>query len=88
MEGTMPMGVAQSEIMNSDDLTDVDQAILDELHNGRATKGALVDWTGYSRNSIYNRLEVLEVAGFVRCAHDGTRLFELMEDPRKEDNHE
>ena len=68
--------------MDADDLGDVDRAILDELHGGRATKGALIDWTGYSRNSIYNRLEVLEAAGFVECVHEGTRLFELIEDPR------
>jgi hypothetical protein len=68
--------------MDADDLGDVDQAILDELHNGRATKGALTDWTGYSRNSIYNRLEVLEAAGFITCVHEGTRLFELKQDPR------
>ncbi|RZH68624.1 ArsR family transcriptional regulator [Natrinema altunense] len=70
--------------MERDDLTDVDNAILDELRGGRATKGALVDWTGYSRNSVYNRLEVLVAAGHVTCVHDGTRLFELRDDPRDE----
>lgn len=80
------MEVAQLEEMDAAELTDVDRAILDELHNGRATKGALVDWTGYSRNSIYNRLEVLEVGGLLECVHDGTRLFELQTDPREDDN--
>ncbi|WP_049899729.1 hypothetical protein [Natrinema sp. J7-1] len=70
--------------MERDDLTDVDTAILDELRGGRATKGALVDWTGYSRNSVYTRLEVLEAAGHISCVHDGTRLFELRDDPRDE----
>jgi uncharacterized membrane protein len=69
--------------MNSTDLTETDRAILDELRDGRATKGALVEWTGYSRNSIYNRLEVLEAAGFIKCVHGGTRLFELISDPRE-----
>jgi uncharacterized membrane protein len=68
--------------MNADDLTETDKAILNQLQEGRATKGALVEWTGYSRNSVYNRLEVLEAAGYVRCVHEGTRLFELTEDPR------
>ena len=72
--------------MDPEDLTQVDEAILDELQAGRATKGALVDWTGYSRNSIYNRLEVLEAAEHVRCIHDGTRLFELVDDPREATN--
>lgn len=71
--------------MNSTDLTETDEAILNELHKGRATKGALVEWTGYSRNSIYNRLEVLEAAGYIECVHEGTRLFELVEDPRTND---
>ena len=68
--------------MDSAELTETDQAILTELRDGRATKGALVEWTGYSRNSIYNRLEVLEAAGHVQCVHEGTRLFELVSHPR------
>ncbi|MFA9416376.1 helix-turn-helix transcriptional regulator [Natrinema sp. HArc-T2] len=71
--------------MDPDDLRPADEAILDELKGGRVTKGALVDWTGYSRNTVYNRLEVLEAAGYVECVHDGTRLFELIDDPRKSD---
>jgi len=69
--------------MDVEDLTAVDEGILDELQQGRATKGALVEWTGYSRNSIYNRLEVLKAAEFVKCVHNGTRLFELVTDPRE-----
>ena len=80
------MAFAQPEDMDAEDLSQVDEAILDELQEGRATKGALVDWTGYSRNSIYNRLEVLEAAGFVQVVHEGTRLFELVDDPREEDD--
>jgi ribose 5-phosphate isomerase RpiB len=79
----MHVASAQSKDMDADDLSQVDEAILDELHNGQATKGALVDWTGYSRNSIYNRLEVLEAAEVVVCIHDGTRLFKLQNDPRE-----
>ena len=73
-----------SSSMEPSDLRPADEAILDQLHDGRATKGALVDWTDYSRNTIYNRLEVLTAAGHVRCVHDGTRLFELVSDPRSE----
>ena len=69
--------------MPAENLTATDEAILDELAEGRATKGALVEWTGYSRNTIYNRLEVLEAGGRIRCVHEGTRLFELVEDPRE-----
>jgi len=69
--------------MDEDDLRPADREILDELHDGRATKRALVDWTGYSRNTVYNRLNVLEAAGHVEVAHDGTRLFEIASDPRE-----
>lgn len=82
----MHMATAQPEEMDASDLSNVDEAILDQLQEGRATKGALVDWTGYSRNSIYNRLEVLEAAGFVECIHEGTRLFKLVDDPREDDD--
>lgn len=70
--------------MDAEDLSRVDEAILNELREGRATKGALIEWTGFSRNSIYNRLEVLEAGELIECIHEGTRLFELREDPRDE----
>jgi len=68
--------------MESEDLRPIDEEILDELHDSARTKGALVDATSYSRNSVYNRLEVLSDDGLIDCVHDGTRLFELQHDPR------
>jgi len=70
------------EPMDKDQLRPADGAILDVLQNGRATKGMLVDETEYSRNTIYNRLNVLNAAGHVAVVHEGTRLFELVSDPR------
>ena len=85
--GYMHMATPQvSKPMEPEDLRPADEQILDKLQEGRATKGALVDWTGFSRNTIYNRLEVLEAAGHVSCIHDGTRLFELINDPRESNN--
>ena len=80
--------------MDEDDLTQTDKAILDELKQGRggdrpwgrATKGYLVDVTGFSRNSVYNRLEILDAHGHVQEIHDGTRLFEFVTDPRDDNN--
>mgnify|MGYP000672284785 FL=1 len=78
--------------MSASNLTGTDKAILDVLKRGRdgdgpwgiATKGYLVDETGYSRNSVYNRLEVLEARGYVQLTHEPTRLFEFVSDPREE----
>lgn len=80
------MGRAQAipTPMDPDDLRPADKDIIDVLSEGRATKGALVDWTDYSRNTIYNRLNVLEAAGHVAVAHEGTRMFELVSDPREQ----
>ena len=80
------MGHAQADQapMDEDDLRPADEEILDVLHNGRATKGMLVDESGFSRNTVYNRLNILEVAGHVRVVHEPTRLFELVSDPREE----
>lgn len=72
--------------MDPEDLRPADEAILDVLANGRATKGMLVDETGYSRNTIYNRLEVLQAAGHIRVVHEPTRLFEVVTDPRDGDS--
>jgi len=77
--------------MDEDDLRPADEAILDVLQEGRATKGMLVDESGYSRNTVYNRLEVLEAAGHVRVVHEPTRLFELgydVIDARRQDHYE
>lgn len=68
--------------MDQSNLRPADEDILDVLKEGRATKGLIVDETGYSRNTIYNRLEVLQAAGYVKVAHEPTRLFELVSDPR------
>jgi uncharacterized membrane protein len=79
----MPMSSAQSDVPESaDELTKSDRAILDVLADGRATKGYLVDETGLSRNTVYNRLEVLTMGNYVRTVHEPTRLFELVKDPR------
>jgi Fe2+ or Zn2+ uptake regulation protein len=67
----------------ADELTDSDRAILDVLATGRATKGYLIDETGLSRNTVYNRLEILEAAGNIREVHSPTRLFEIVDDPRQ-----
>lgn len=77
------MGRAQRTTpMDADELRPADEEILDLLAEGRATKGLLVDESGFSRNTIYNRLNVLEAAGHVRVVHEPTRLFELASDPR------
>lgn len=76
--------------MNADDLTRTDRAILDVLKKGKdspepwgiATKGMLVDETSFSRNSVYNRLEVLREAGCVELIHGPTRVFKFVMDPR------
>jgi len=82
---TLHMGRAQrTEPMDADELRPADKEILDILAEGRATKGLLVDESGFSRNTIYNRLNVLEAAGHVRVVHESTRLFEIVSDPRKE----
>lgn len=71
--------------MDEYDLRPADKAILDVLKEGRATKGLIVDETGYSRNTVYNRLEVLQAAGYVELVHESTRLFGLVSDPRESD---
>ncbi|UIP00323.1 ArsR family transcriptional regulator [Halobaculum sp. CBA1158] len=85
-------GAQSIDEMDADDLTRTDRAILDVLKEGRggdepwgiATKGRLVDETDFSRNSVYNRLEILQAAGHVKLIHEGTREFKFVDDPREE----
>lgn len=65
------------------DLTDADHAILDHLAEGRCTQGYIVEETGLSRQQVYNRLNVLTAAEYVRRVHKPTALYELIEDPRE-----
>ena len=83
---------ANTASMDTSDLTQTDKAILDVLKRGRdeagpwglATKGYLIDETGFSRNTIYNRLEILSAHGHVEVVHEPTRLFKFVSDPREE----
>jgi len=89
---TLHMASAQSDRMDADDLTRTDKAILDILQENRetgepwgiATKGRLVEETGFSRNSVYNRLAILKEAGHVKLIHEGTREFRFVSDPRED----
>ena len=65
-----------------DDLSETDHAILDVLSEGARTKRAIVDATGLHRNTVGNRLKVLNAGGVVRCLHETTALYEIASDPR------
>jgi hypothetical protein len=80
---TTGMAPHQSGVITEEELSEADEAILDELQDGARTKGYLVDVTGYHRNTIRHRLEVLEAGDVIRCIHDSTALYELIEDPRE-----
>ena len=64
------------------ELTDTDHAILNLLVEGRCTQGYIVDKTDISRQQIYNRLNVLTAAGYVKKIHNSTALYELVNNPR------
>jgi len=78
------MAVEQPRVIDPDDLTDADKAILDELQHGARTKKYLVEKTGLHRNTVKNRLDVLEAGDGVAKLHDTTALYELADDPRED----
>lgn len=65
------------------ELTDLDEAILDELSEGARTQGFLVDATGKPRYKIHERLQLLAAAGYIANIHQNTALYELHIDPRE-----
>jgi len=67
------------------DRTDADEAILDELRQGARTQAYLVDETGYSRQYIRQRLQIMEARDWVENLHEKTALWELRNDPDEED---
>ncbi|WP_338756498.1 hypothetical protein V9T20_12515 (plasmid) [Halobacterium salinarum] len=74
------------DVLEEADLTGSDKKILDALKEGRLTKGAIVERTDLHRNTVRNRLDVLIAADAVNAVHKGTKLYELVEDPRADED--
>lgn len=64
------------------ELTALDEAILNKLHEGARTQGFLVDATGEPRYKVHERLKLLVAAGYIENIHENTALYELRVDPR------
>ena len=54
--------------------------IVRELEQGARTRGALVDATGWSENTVSNHLRILVAEGRVEKIHERTGLYELSND--------
>jgi DNA-binding MarR family transcriptional regulator len=67
-------------VAQSLELKEPDKAVLRELRSGDRTKGALTDFTGYHRNTVYQALQRLEYAGRIECIHRPTALYRLKPD--------
>jgi hypothetical protein len=67
--------------MEVDGILESDEAILNTLSEGRATPAYLVERTGYSKQTVHNRLNTLTAAEHVRKVTDG--LYEIINDPRQ-----
>ena len=65
------------------DVTDATEQVLDVLVDGRATPGMIAEETGLSRNTVHNQLRSLRAGDYIRYAHEGTAVYELVEDPRE-----
>lgn len=63
-------------------LNEADRAILDELHEGRASPSYLAEQTGIEQTYINQRLRRLDEHGHVENLARG--LWELVEDPRED----
>jgi DNA-binding Lrp family transcriptional regulator len=64
------------------ELDDVQEKILDVLHDGRATQAMLADELDYSSQHIYTNMKILLAAGYVTKVHETSALYELKNDPR------
>jgi hypothetical protein len=56
--------------------------VLDHLAEGRATTGALTDWTDSTRATVTKRLDKLKSADCIEYAHEPTALWVMVDDPR------
>jgi len=67
-------------MLDEDDLSPVDEVILDLLREGRVTAPYVSDESDYSLQYVRDRLNRLVEHGNVRKVYEG--LYELVEDPR------
>lgn len=58
-------------------MSEVDEKILAVLEDGPRTKGALIDEIGVHRNTMYQHLKNLRVAGKIEFLHEPTSLYQL-----------
>lgn len=72
--------------MPAPDLNDTDLTILDMLAEGRNVPANIGDELDVSRQYIHQRMKILETADYIR--NIGRGVYELVEDPREEDNNE
>lgn len=67
-------------MLEEEDLSPADRAVLDLLSEGRVTAPFVADETGYSLQYVRDRLSRLVEHGNVEKIYEG--LYELVEDPR------
>jgi len=75
------MAVKQPSVLAADELNDLDEEIIDALHDGRGTPSYLAERLNRNRSYVSQRLKRL-------AEHDhliklGTGLYELVDDPRR-----
>jgi DeoR/GlpR family transcriptional regulator of sugar metabolism len=70
-------------VIDPDELSPAQEAILDMLRKGRVTAPFAAEETGYSLQYCREQLTDLTKHDLVRKVYDG--LYELVDDPREED---
>ena len=71
-------------MLDNDDLGPADKALLDLLNEGRITAPYASKETGYKLQYVRDRLSRFVEHGHVKKLYEG--LYELVNDPRKDEN--
>lgn len=77
----MSATVAETQMLDEDDLAPADEALLELLREGRVTAPFAADETGYSIQYVRDRLGRMVEHGNAVKIYEG--LYELVEDPQK-----
>jgi DNA-binding Lrp family transcriptional regulator len=75
------MGVTNQTVITAADLNATDEALLDQLQEGRVTPIYAAEEIGRSREYTSDRIKRLHEHGHVRKLSKG--LYELVDDPRE-----
>jgi hypothetical protein len=88
MDAQEVLDMPESDKDSPFELEEIDHVILDFLQEGARTQAYMVDESDqqFQRHHFRERFKILVALGYIEKIHDQTALYQLVHDPREDDN--